>query len=373
MDMKRHTHLKGFSLFEISIVLTIIGTVIAASTVLFNSYMKQSQYKDTVNKLAVIQKALLDYRRAYDRLPCPADVTIGISHPNYVMENLLFGAEAQLWYNPYPGYVHGCYDRTGAGFYPSANIIDDYVNGIGSDQPAAPAMVSPVTQVVEGMVPTRTLGLSDDYAIDGWGRRIMYAVDATATSPPFTSRIPLPDMGSGPNSSRITIIPYNFTPSATLYANYKTSLAIYALISYGPDGHGGWPKSVNGLYAYGSGTVAPIDAGSQNAFQWVNCNCDPNNAYNDTRDYFPNNIGWILGQGFSYSSYAGGGIPGGFIGTFDYTTNTNADLNASSGYITGPTFVQAAPRQNTSYPAGNYDFDDIVVYAVRGDLPGYKE
>lgn len=365
----------GFSLLEISIVLVVIGMVVASSAVLFNSYLKQSQYKDTIAKLEVIQKALLDYRRAYDRLPCPADVTIGIGDPDYVDLNLLFGAEAQLWFNPYlnSGSGYGCYDYNGGGYYPSANIIEDYVNNIGSDMPSGPpASFTPGTRIVMGMVPTRTLGLSDDYAIDGWGRRIMYAVDAYATSPSLSARIPLPDTGKDSYYNfRITIIPYNFTPSSTGYAAYKTSVALYALVSYGADGHGGWPKGVSGLTTYGSGAVTPVNTGTQNAFQWMNCNCDPNNADNGNRDYFPNNIHWIMSQGYSYSDYSG--TPGGFIGTFDYTANTDLNLNSWEGYISGPTFVQAAPRQNSSFADGTRDFDDIVVYATRADLPGYKE
>ncbi len=47
--------------------------------------------------------------------------------------------------------------------------------------------------VVEGMVPTVTPKLPDDYAIDGWGNRIMYSVDNryTASNAFIYSTIPI--------------------------------------------------------------------------------------------------------------------------------------------------------------------------------------
>src|SRR5678810_638736 len=43
-----------------------------------------------------------------------------------------------------------------------------------ADCPGLPTGTDNPTVVVVGMVPTQTLGLPDDYAFDGWGRRMQY-------------------------------------------------------------------------------------------------------------------------------------------------------------------------------------------------------
>ena len=56
----------------------------------------------------------------------------------------------------------------------------------------------------EGMVPVRTLGLPDDYAIDGWGRRIFYGMDNRfATIGAFSL------IGVNDSTARISILPTN--------------------------------------------------------------------------------------------------------------------------------------------------------------------
>ena len=142
--VKNISYKRGFTLLEMSIVLIIISIVSVGAMVVFAESLAASQSRDTAAKLVAIQNALYEFRTANNRLPCPADVTLALTHAN-------FGVEV-----------------AGPGSCSSAN----YVNTAGLS-----------TDPREGMVPTRTLRLPDDYAIDSWGRRIMYAVAKDMTLP----------------------------------------------------------------------------------------------------------------------------------------------------------------------------------------------
>jgi type II secretory pathway pseudopilin PulG len=304
-----------------TVVIAIIGTVIAASTVLFTAYIGQQQAADTRGKLAAIQKALLEFRRAHDRLPCPADVTISITAAP--TNGRAFGAEALPWGT--------CYSASA--LTPSVNITDTLADGN-------------ITAVVMGMVPVRTLGLADDFAIDGWGRRIMYAVDATATAPSLTTRIALPDTAS---TARIVI--------ANLSGTVKSSYALYTLISYGTNGHGGFARVGSTVAITPLLTPPPVNSGSTNEAELVNCSCD---SISQVAGGYPAGSNTLIPLVMTGSGYLGG-----VIGQFNYT--------GSSYGFTRPTFIQGLPTQDSTNLAETNNFDDIVVYATRADLLGYNE
>ena len=84
---------------------------------------------------------------------------------------------------------------------------------------------APDTSYIEGGVPTKTLGLPDDYAFDGWGCWIMYAVSTAMTQGVAFSTIPATDV-----TTRLTVNDAS--------GNAKTTKAAYVLVSFGPDGFG---------------------------------------------------------------------------------------------------------------------------------------
>ena len=65
----------GFTLLELSIVLIIIATIAAASFKMSQSVMDSAKQTSTTNRMNAIETALMAYRIANDRLPCPADAT----------------------------------------------------------------------------------------------------------------------------------------------------------------------------------------------------------------------------------------------------------------------------------------------------------
>jgi hypothetical protein len=123
----------------------------------------------------------------------------------------------------------------------------------------------------QGGVPTQTLRLPDDYAIDGWGRRIKYIVDVPSTALGAFATIPYPD----PSGGRLAVFSTYDYP-AGVNRTLLTNLAAYVLISFGPDGNGAYPRT-------GGGT--PIGAGTLNYDELANCNCAWNGSSNGGRTY----------------------------------------------------------------------------------------
>lgn len=202
----------GFTLLEMSIVLVIIAVIAGGGATIFSASLQKQQLDETKQKLQVIQKALLDYRRAFNRIPCPARADILISAQ-------YFGQETA---NP----------GTCMGGVPAANFSSG--------------------ENVQGMVPTKTLGLPDEYALDGWGRRIFYAVDRRAT----TATTAFTTIAISDTTTRFTVKDASGTSI--------TTKAIYVLLSAGLNGHG----------AYQRNGAARINAGSTNTDEQDNCDCD---------------------------------------------------------------------------------------------------
>ncbi len=208
------SHEKGFTLLEISIVISIIAVLGVGGIAALISSMQTRQRTDTINKLATIQLALTNYRLAFNRLPCPADA-------GKLISDQYFGVEAAN--------LGDCIGGT-----PAANFGD----GAGATDPR------------EGMVPTKTLRLSDDYAIDGWGRKIMYAVSRDVTQAGGFSVVPVDDA-----NTRMSVHDASGAD--------KTDKAIYVLFRHGVNGHGAYPRD----------SASRITSGSTNADEQQNCDC----------------------------------------------------------------------------------------------------
>lgn len=212
-----HTR-NGFTLLEMSIVLLIIATVLGSGLFMMANSAQQQQSNVTKERIAAIEKALLDYRRAYDKLPCPADNTIAIG-------NVAFGSEV-------------------------------VAGGVCSG--AAPAIFSS-GEIYAGIVPVRALNLPDDYAIDGWGRRMMYVVDRRLAANGAFITIPVTD-----TTARITI---RSASGAT-----TTNTAAYVLLSFGKNGHGAFTRRGGATRVISQSAQGTV--GSTNADEQKNCHCN---------------------------------------------------------------------------------------------------
>lgn len=215
MTMSAPRLCSGFSLLELSIVLIVIGVVVGMAMTSGLSVLANARQSATIQRMAAIDQALKAYRIAYDRIPCPGDLTLTPSSTNY-------GVEAQNQW--------AC-----TGTPAATNSVNN----------AAATAVA----VAEGAVPFVTLGLSGDNMYDGWGQKIRYAVDVSLTKTGMFTNTP-----AGATCGPITINDIN--------GNARSTGAIYALISHGPNGHGGYTRN---------GTM--LNAGSANQNELTNCHC----------------------------------------------------------------------------------------------------
>lgn len=288
-------HDQGYTLLEMSIVLVIIAVVMAGGAITFVNAVQRRQLDDTSAKLAVLQKRLLDYRRTFMRLPCPADIK------TYNTADAYFGRAARH------AVLHasiGCHAPSDAA--PQVTYLYNITaNG------TAPCSASEHC-IFGGMVPTKTLGLPDEYAFDGWGRRILYAVDSDfAKTDAFLVQSDVTADASS-DTTRITI--------QNTHAYNTTPAAIYVLISFGRDGHGAYPRDTVTIFLPDDNgdsitQISPrITSGVTNPMTLTNCHC----------------------------------------------TSTGVDD------IFLPTFVHAQASYEDGSPANR--FDDLVAYATRGGL-----
>ncbi len=281
-------HKKGFSLLELSVVLLIIALILGGGLLVLMNSLEAKQLELTQQRMEVIQKTLLKYRLAFGRLPCPANLTLSLT-------SNLMGVEAAnpgrcVGGSPAANFsttstVPGVFFTNGSPVVQVTSVSTfslsagmhlsngTYLTGggttirsIDSDTQITLAMPATLTgtnqvtyvNIAAGAIPVRTLGLPDEFAVDGWGRRFTYAVSVPFTaSNTFTKAfdaIPVSDV-----KQRIRIVSTGTTN--------KVTNAAYALISYGKNGHGGFPRN---------GGTTRFNANSFNTDEQINCDC--NNA-----------------------------------------------------------------------------------------------
>ncbi len=234
-------------------------------------YSAMVAYANKVNQtnatLDAVEAALSNFRYLYQRLPCPASLTDGTntSTDPGIENNSTFGVEA--------GSATGGVG-TGecvTGMTPAANYENTSTDpdGTGGTDPGAPDPLydsATLNQVEAGGIPTKTLGIADSYAYDAWGKRILYAVDKRMTALDAFPAYPVTTSGpssSGASSAGAIAVKRNATDSLANAITYK---AIYALVSFGANGHGGYVRNL-------AATPSHFNYGSTDTNELKNCHC----------------------------------------------------------------------------------------------------
>ncbi|MBI4031713.1 MAG: type II secretion system protein [Proteobacteria bacterium] len=143
--MRGHKN-KGFTTLEIAIVMLVAGALLLIGVTAFEAYGKQARRGTSEQRLEAIMDATAAYAARNYRIPCPADPAGGGPEP--------FGAE----------------------------------RGSGA---AGTNIGACVGNLVDGVVPFLTLGLTEEEARDGWGNYITYKVSRAFTYDPEDNATPV--------------------------------------------------------------------------------------------------------------------------------------------------------------------------------------
>ncbi|HEU5046697.1 MAG TPA: hypothetical protein VFT64_02530 [Rickettsiales bacterium] len=272
----------GFTLIQISLLLTMASLAVVAT--LPSSRAKLDAGKISAEKMNSVLKATRQYQAAHGFIPCPADPNLATGNSSYGVASANSGATSNC----------------------SGGLIY--------------APTSSPNHIAVGTVPVRTLGLSSDYAVDGFNRNITYAVDTGATacwtSPTMQGSVKISDNNVNFNS-------------------------VIALVSHGADGFGAWLP----LPGTGSGATR-LNTGSTNNSQADNAQV-------------------ARGGGLSNNGAAASFVNGTPSTSFDdqviYQTPL-FNLNSLPNTITN---ISISPPSNGSYTSGQtWTFTLTTPYAV---------
>lgn len=215
----------GFTLVEVVVVLIIVSVLIAMAAMMTRGMVAAQKRSLTTTRMATVEAALTQFVAQQRRLPCPAFGVLAASDNNAGVES-----------NRDP--ATGC-----------------------------------TTSQLSGVVPWRTLGLTEQDATDGWDRRLTYRVFPLlaadnamnlANCDPAGGAGPFPGAGGlcNPNCTAATLAanctrPDNFLQNKGLQvqngagailmdpATVPYSGAAYVLISHGETGGGAFLNSGN--------------------------------------------------------------------------------------------------------------------------------
>ncbi len=225
------TRESGFSLLQTSIILMMAAMVLISFVPGQGAGDANQKLLDSIAKLNKVEDGMNRFMAVQGRRPCPADASRDVNAAN-------FGVEAGTVTPNSP--VGGC-----TGGSPAANMGPDAGSGL----------------VVAGAIPTKTLGLPDDYAYDAWGRRFTYEVDIRATKASTCYNL---HTGGLAVKTR--------DPTGTVR---NTDNVMYAYITHGPGGYGAWP-------AQGSTLANRVNTGISDADKQNNAGVNAAFLYNTT-------------------------------------------------------------------------------------------
>ncbi len=267
---------QGFSLIQVSMIVAVAGILLAS--IIPGGDLGSTIEKDQItrDRMEKIEEAAKNFMAANLRRPCPADGTLAIGNVNFGLEDTTSGrcSNANFYTQATPLTKTGATTTsssavattlsdttglsigmlvTGTNIAADTHILSvDSATQITLDKyPTGASGTLTFTSVAAGVVPTKTLGLPDEYMFDGYGRRIGYIVDIRATD-----RTTCRDLQVTKTSGNIQIMDSAASTAAT-------DNVMWSLISYGKNGHGAFPMP-------GSSIANRINSGATNDDEEVN-------------------------------------------------------------------------------------------------------
>lgn len=219
---------QGFSLLELSLVMIILSFVVSALLTLGTNQGVGARIELTNQRMDKIEEAIGLFLLQNNRLPCPAEGYLPPTDADYGRESTASCTATLL-------------------------NMDDSMEPSGGD-------TSDLNDIHVGTVPVVSLGLSDEYMLDGWNRRFTYVVsapyvvdfddsgadtigflaedltDVEPEVPPFDANAP-----AGLRYGNIIVYPVDDETGAGV-GSERSLTAGMVLLSYGANGIGAWPK-----------------------------------------------------------------------------------------------------------------------------------
>lgn len=212
-----HKH-AAFTLVEISVALVVLSIILTGLLPFVTESQRSNNQRDTIERLDKAEDALLAYAIKEGHFPCPAHGATTVHSSN-------FGV-------------------AGGGTDADADCMDAAVHSTWQ--------TSSGDLVAFGSLPSRTLGLPDEFAFDGWKRRINYMISLDSIDDGSLAAMDAGVIEVGPS---------------------RTTEAVYAIWSSGPNGHGGFMPS-----------GARHNGKSSNTDELDNCACTNNGSGGGTQD-----------------------------------------------------------------------------------------
>lgn len=211
--MKAHTHSSidsnhGYTLVEMALVIAVLGVLSGMMLTMLTGTQEAATLKAQKAQMKAVDEALVYHVRLRGRLPCPARPTLLESDANFGREDCSSPADIAT--------------------------VRDSGGGTSANE-----------DVYIGMLPTRTLNISDRFLYDQWGQRLTYAVIKKLTTDATSFQNYATTINRG-------VIRINDAAGNQMTAQSPTAVVAYAVISHGKDKKG----------AYTQLGTAPINCGT---------------------------------------------------------------------------------------------------------------
>lgn len=230
---------KGFSLIEVCIALIVISLLTLPLIQMWNNYIQSRKISDTKSVINITNSALIKYVGKYGHYPIP-------ENPNSAMGTDVAGQSATI-----------------PAAWPACAGADATVCSTAGAYPAATTR-----NVLIGTIPYAALGIPYRSAMDGYGRKLIYAVTEELTAATAETVSATYDESHG----SIEVLG---SDNASIYGDVALAFdrSHYFIGSHGEDGNGAYSFS-GGLYA------ACGDATTGTDFE----NCDGNGTFKNNYD-----------------------------------------------------------------------------------------
>ncbi|WP_146820634.1 type II secretion system protein [Candidatus Deianiraea vastatrix] len=164
---------KAFTMIELAIVIFISGMLMAGLMSILNSVSAITKARANKDKVAIIENAIATFFRKYDRLPCPADPTLGYTDAKYGVEQLNSDGICDYTLN-----------------YNGTQVDSGFKNHLVVSVRNKTSVTHGSNKIVFGTIPFKTLEIGENNMFDDYNNKFTYVVpQGYATNRKITTNV----------------------------------------------------------------------------------------------------------------------------------------------------------------------------------------